>query len=59
VVQNTALITANATQHDLVQEAAERQRAEDRAGKQLERVQMQNAELVYPVGTLLGQFAYR
>jgi hypothetical protein len=56
VVQNKASITANATQHDLIQEAAERQRAEDRAGKQLERVQMQNAELVYPVGTLVQVF---
>jgi hypothetical protein len=56
VVQNKASITANATQHELVQEAAERQRAEDRAGKQLERVQIQNAELVYPVGTLCNQF---
>ena len=56
VVQNKALITANATQHELVQEASERQRAEDRAGKQLERVQIQNAELVYPVGTLITQF---
>ena len=57
VVQNKASITANATQHELVQEAAERQRAEDRAGKQLERVQTQNAELVYPVGTLATQFS--
>ena len=56
VVQNKASITANATQHELIQEAAERQRAEDRAGKQLERVQTQNAELVYPVGTLVNQF---
>ena len=56
VVQNKASIAANATQHQLVQEAAERQRAEDRAGKQLERVQTQNAELVYPVGTLVNQF---
>ena len=56
MVQNKALITANATQHDLVQEAAERQRAEDRAGKQLERVQTQNAELIYPVATLINQF---
>ena len=47
VVQNKASITANATQHELIQEASERQRAEDRAGKQLERVQTQNAELVY------------
>jgi hypothetical protein len=57
VVQNKASITANATQHELIQEAAERQRAEDRAGKQLERVQIQTAELVYPVGTLVNQFA--
>jgi hypothetical protein len=58
VVQNKASIAANATQHELGQDAAERQRAEDRAGKQLERVQTQNAELVYPVGTLLNQFFY-
>ena len=56
VVQNKASIVANTTQHQLVQEAAERQRAEDRAGKQLERVQTQNAELVYPVGTLINLF---
>ena len=56
VVQNKASITANATQHELVQEAAERQHAEDRAGKQLERVQTQNAELIYPVNTLVIQF---
>ena len=56
VMQNKASIAANATQHQLMQEAAERQRAEDRAGKQLERVQIQNAELVYPVGTLITQF---
>jgi hypothetical protein len=56
VVQNKASITANATQHELIQEAAERQRAEDRAGKQLKRVQMQNAELVCPVGTLVQLF---
>ena len=58
VVQNKASITANATQHELVQEAAERQRAEDRAGKQLERVQIQNAELVYSVGTLGNLFGW-
>ena len=58
VVQNKASITANATQHELIQEASERQRAEDRAGKQLERVQTQNAELVYPVGTLINHFWY-
>ena len=56
VVQNKAALAANATQHRLSQEAAERQRAEDRAGKQLERVQTQNAELVYPIGTLIQLF---
>ena len=56
MVQNKASIAANTTQHQLIQEAAERQRAEDRAGKQLERVQTQNAELVYPVYTLTQLF---
>ena len=58
MVQNKASIAANATQHQLIQEAAERQRAEDRAGKQLERVQMQNAELIYPVNTLAQTFSH-
>ena len=56
MVQNKASIAANTSQHKLIQEAAERQRAEDRAGKQLERVQTQNAELVYPVYTLAQLF---
>jgi hypothetical protein len=56
MVQNKASINANATQHQQMQEAAERQQAEDRAGKQLERVQTQNAELIYPVGTLAQVF---
>jgi hypothetical protein len=56
VVQNKASITANATQHELIQEAAERQRAEDKAGKQLDRVQLQNSEFVYPMNSLLGAF---
>ena len=56
MVQNKASIAANTTQHQLIQEAAERQLAEDRAGKQLERVQTQNAELVYPVYTLTQLF---
>jgi hypothetical protein len=46
VVQNKASIAANVTQHELIGEAAERQRQEDKAVKQLERVQMQNAEFV-------------
>jgi hypothetical protein len=49
VVQNKASIAANATQHQLIQEAAERQRAEDRAGKQLERVQDQMRLFINPM----------
>jgi hypothetical protein len=49
-VQNRAAIAANATQHEIVQEAAERQRLEDKAGKQLERVQQQMALYVMPFG---------
>ena len=47
-MQNRAAIAANATQHDIVQEAAERQRLEDKSGKQLERVQQQMALYVWP-----------
>jgi hypothetical protein len=49
-VQNRAAIAANATQHEIIQEAAERQRLEDKAGKQLERVQQQMALFVMPFG---------
>ena len=48
-MQNKASIAANATQHQIVQESAERQRQEDKAGKQLERVQLQMAEFVRPL----------
>jgi hypothetical protein len=48
-VQNKASLAANATQHDIIQETAARQRQEDKAAKQLERVQMQMAERVMPV----------
>ena len=56
VVQNKASIAANATQHELVREAAEQHLVEDKAAKQLERAQLQNAEFVYPVGMLNMQF---
>ena len=49
-MQNRAAIAANATQHEIIQEAAERQRLEDKAGKQLERVQQQMALYVFPFG---------
>jgi hypothetical protein len=57
IVQNKASIAANATQHELVREAAEQHLVEDKAAKQLERVQLQNAEFVYPVGILNHQFS--
>jgi hypothetical protein len=49
MIQNKASITANSTQHDIVQEAAERQRVEDKAGKQLERVQAQMELFINPL----------
>jgi len=56
VVQNKAAIAANATQHELIQEAAERQRAEEKAGKQLDRVQLQNSEFIYPMNSFMSAF---
>ena len=55
-VQNKAAISANATQHELVQEAAERQRHEDNAAKRLERVRDQQANFIFPFSQyLVGQ----
>ena len=34
-MQNKAAISANATQHEIIQESAERQRQEEKAAKQL------------------------
>ena len=48
-MQNKASIAANATQHEISQETAKRLRQEDKAGKQLERVQTQMAEWVQPL----------
>jgi hypothetical protein len=50
VMQNKAAIAANGTQHELIQEAAERQRTEDKAGKQLERTQLQQQYFLNPFG---------
>ena len=55
-MQNKAALSANATQHELVQEAAERQRQEDSAAKRLERVHNQQAYFVGPISQyLVGQ----
>ena len=55
-VQNKAAISANATQHELVQEAAERQRQEENAAKRLERVRDQQANFIWPISMyLVGQ----
>jgi hypothetical protein len=55
-VQNKAAISANATQHEIIQESAERQRQEDKAAKQLERVQAQMAEFIQPTVAALAKF---
>ena len=52
-MQNKAAISANATQHELVQEAAERQRHEDNAAKRLERVHDQQANFISPISQYL------
>ena len=55
-MQNKAAISANATQHELVQEAAERQRHEDNAAKRLERVHDQQANFIFPIDRyMVGQ----
>ena len=55
-MQNKAAISANATQHELVQEAAMRQRQEDNAAKRLERVRDQQANFIFPLSQyLVGQ----
>jgi hypothetical protein len=56
-VQNKAAIAANATQHEIIQESAERQRQEEKAPKQLERVQAQTAELIFPTFKGIAHFS--
>ena len=56
-MQNKAAIAANATQHEISQEAAERQRQEEKASKQLERVQAQMAELIMPTIQGIAHFS--
>ena len=48
-MQNKAAVAANATQHQISQDMAERRWQEDKAAKQLERVQLQMAEWVRPI----------
>ena len=55
-MQNKAAIAANATQQHIAQETAERQRNEEKAGKQLERVQQQMADFVHPWQQLANIF---
>ena len=55
-MQNKAAIVANATQHEITQESAERQRQDDKASKQLERVQAQMAELIWPTSVGIVHF---
>ena len=49
VVQNKASISANKTQHELIQEAAEREKTESKAGKLLERLHMSQEHFLWPM----------
>ena len=49
MVQTKNAADADRAQHEIVQEAADREKAEAKAGKQLERVQLQMAEWVRPI----------
>jgi hypothetical protein len=57
-MQNKNATDANRVQHEIVQEAAERVRVEEKAGRQLERVQIQSAEFNEPIGTRINQVIY-
>ena len=56
IVQNKNAADANRAQHQVALEAAERTRVEEKAGKQLERVQMQNAEFIMPATVAANRF---
>jgi hypothetical protein len=56
VVQARSVQRATEAQTDLEREAAEREKAEAKAGKQLERVHLQLAEFIVPVQALVGHF---
>ena len=49
MVQSKNAADADRAQHEIAQEAADREKAEAKAGKQLERVQLQMAEWVRPM----------
>jgi hypothetical protein len=57
VVQARSAHRANEAQTSLEREAAEREKAEAKAGKQRKRVHLQRAEFVYPVQALTAHFA--
>jgi hypothetical protein len=50
IVQNKNAADANKMQHEVVQEAAEREKVELKAGKQLERILDQQQYFVAPLG---------
>jgi hypothetical protein len=58
IVQNKNAADTNRVQHEVVQEASERVRVEEKAGRQLERVQIQSAEFNEPIGTRVNQVIY-
>jgi hypothetical protein len=55
VVQSKNASDADRVQHEILQEAAAHERLSQKASKQLERVQQQNAELIQPAQALICQ----
>ena len=49
VVQNKASISATKTQHELIQEAAEREKTESKAERLLQRVHMSQEHFLWPM----------
>ena len=58
ILQNKNAADAIKVQHEVVQEAAVREKAETKAGKLLERVQLQNKDFVYPVQHMATHFCH-
>jgi hypothetical protein len=58
ILQNKNAADANKVQHEVIQQAAEREKVEAKAGRQLERVHMHNAEFILPCVSLVAHFRH-
>jgi hypothetical protein len=57
MMQNKVSRDASETQHNVTQETAAQARAEEKAGKQLERTMRQNADFIFPFSGSIEHFA--